>query len=76
MTKTDQFVRTLLLNGFRPYRQGRKRAFEKNGDRIHTSFTLLGAGWVHVYQREYPCSEGWSIYNCRVSKAQELIRWC
>lgn len=75
MTKTDEFIRALRDNGYQEGRADGKRCFWKHADRRDLSFRLLGKGWVHVYEREYPSSEGWSMYNARVSEARKLIGW-
>ena len=34
-------------------------------------YTFRGGGWVNLYYREFPASEGWMIKNIRLSQLWE-----
>ena len=64
---TDELKRSLKLNGYREYDGG--NSYEIVGDRKSKSITFLGHGWVEIYEREYPASEGWAIFKTTVGDA-------
>lgn len=64
---TEELKRSLKLNGYFTRDDG--NSFEKSGDRRWKSITFLGHGWVDIYEREYPASEGWGMFKVTVGEA-------
>ena len=64
---TTQLKEALKMNGYHDW----GNTFRKVDSYKEKSFKFLGHGWVEVYERQYPATEGWSQFNTHVGHALE-----